>query len=1676
MSERKVVFSAIAKFLSVRREADETRRSIERLAAEEEAANKKSTTSSTEASKADQRRSKTLADVQKGLKNAAAAQADYTAAAEKEVQAGTKQNAVQRALTSARTRHTSAMLAQFRAQEQVRKSTEALSQAELRHGRSSTQARTATLALTAALASYESALRKVATVERTTGSGGGGLINVFRALRGEFGGAASAAANAAFGLTSFAAKAQVVITAINFLISALSGLVGGLGAVIGTLGPMIGILGTLPQLLLGLGGTIGTVLGAFNGIGGALQAYKKQQDAATASTGAGAKATAGQTAAQKKAKAATDALRKAQRALNKAQKEAEKNIRDLQKASRNADLEATAANMQADQKQQTLDALKANGASPEQIAAAQQALGNAQAKAGRAAEEARAAQLAYNDAQDEGVAGNKKVIAAQKKVDKAQKAADKANEAAAKAAQNAAKYQTAAAKAANAYQDALNKLTPAGRKFVEVLISMQDRIKGLRDAAQEALLPGLTTALEKIRDSDKLWDVLTRGVEGFGKALGEAANKVVDVLLKGENLDILDRVMKSNTKLAGMFGDAAANLAQFLLNVLDAARPLTEWLGKLVVDWTALWSAQTSGEKGQKKLTDFFEKTRDVLSQWGQLIGNVAGALRATFGAGYDSGMKLLGMLTDAAGKWEDWAKSTEGQNRLKAWFEAVEPTVIEIGRLIRDLTVSFFKMGENKGTADLLKQIRTELLPAVSELFNMIGQSLGPKIVTLLTDIVKLFTNLGGGTGGLSVFIDTLDLLVSTLVKITDKVPFASEALGIFFASFAAFKAVKFAGKITGITGALGGLTKGLKGAAGGGGIKGFIKGITGSTGALEGELAKDAEKTAALGGMGTEFGKTGKKAGIFRRAIDGTKKAVGAAAKGIGKFAAFLGKGLMRGLTGAAKGVGRLGATLGRGLVKGLTTTAKLLSKVVGVIGKVLMRLVGIVSKALMMIGRAMLANPWLLLVAALVIAAILIYKNWDKIKKIIKKAWDWIYAKVLKPVGKFFKKYLIDPLVWTAKKVAEIFGKVKDVIMSAINWVIDFVKQHWDMLAILGGPLVFAIAQIIKHWDTIKKVFAVAIKVVKALIRTAWSVVKTILINPLKAAWEGIKWVWDKIKQAFSTATKLIKSALHKAWDVMKSLIVDPIQAGWDLLKGVWDGIGRGFDSLWEGIKTAAGKFKDAMSGIWDKIKSVFATPVEWVVNTVLDSWIIGNVNKVLDFVGISNIPKVGPVHFARGGTVPGEGNRDSVPAMLMPGEFVLRKDAVKRIGKKRLDLLNTGKTKKFANGGEVMETNRGSEGEPLLKGIGGWVWDHTGGAIAKGAKNAAGMVWNGVKYVASTVKDVSGKVVDLARSGAANGLEQLLKPIRGMVTSGLDALPGISHDKLPGNMIKGITDKTMDGLIDFVRGRENEGNPNAKPPPADKNPPPPKAGDGAVSTYGGVRLDQYTIRMLQNAEKFMGGKFTYYQGSYSTSVGASGTTHAGGGAVDVKTPYSVAAVKAMRQAGFAAWRRWPGQGDWPYHIHAIAIGDPWMSSSAAAQVSSYRSGGDGLGGKDYLKRGGKSKGIASLLTPGEYVLNKQAVKNIGIRRAYELNAARFNRGGAVGKVTSGPSLASRLSFGIGGSVPHIPSVRTTNMMSAASNNSSTTSKVFAPTINNPIPERASESTSKAMRRKAFDSEWV
>ena len=119
------------------------------------------------------------------------------------------------------------------------------------------------------------------------------------------------------------------------------------------------------------------------------------------------------------------------------------------------------------------------------------------------------------------------------------------------------------------------------------------------------------------------------------------------------------------------------------------------------------------------------------------------------------------------------------------------------------------------------------------------------------------------------------------------------------------------------------------------------------------------------------------------------------------------------------------------------------------------------------------------------------------------------------------------------------------------------------------------------------------------------------------------------------------------------------------------------------------------------------------------------------------------------------------------------------------------------------------------------------------------------------------------------------------------------------------------------------------------------------------WRGVTLNRRTIDALQWVEKRAKVPLSPAQGSYNRGVGASAGTHDGGGAIDLRVgAYSeaqrIAVVRALKDAGFAAWYRAAVPGLWGAHIHALLIGDKEMAAGARSQVLSYDAGRDGLRG--------------------------------------------------------------------------------------------------------------------------------
>jgi GH25 family lysozyme M1 (1,4-beta-N-acetylmuramidase) len=166
----------------------------------------------------------------------------------------------------------------------------------------------------------------------------------------------------------------------------------------------------------------------------------------------------------------------------------------------------------------------------------------------------------------------------------------------------------------------------------------------------------------------------------------------------------------------------------------------------------------------------------------------------------------------------------------------------------------------------------------------------------------------------------------------------------------------------------------------------------------------------------------------------------------------------------------------------------------------------------------------------------------------------------------------------------------------------------------------------------------------------------------------------------------------------------------------------------------------------------------------------------------------------------------------------------------------------------------------------------------------------------------------------------------------------------------------------GIPFYTPGKPGHGSSNGTPagttkPPRKPKPPqrpqPPKSQKKwppalQRTEFGDTKkyvVDWKTRAALEEAERRLGYTLTLFQGSYNTTVKASGGTHDGGGVVDLAPADHEHKVKVLRAIGFAAWYR-PKTVDWDPHIHAVLVGHEKLSPEAQRQVVQYRNGTNGL----------------------------------------------------------------------------------------------------------------------------------
>ncbi|MFB9996437.1 phage tail tape measure protein [Providencia rustigianii] len=216
-----------------------------------------------------------------------------------------------------------------------------------------------------------------------------------------------------------------------------------------------------------------------------------------------------------------------------------------------------------------------------------------------------------------------------------------------------------------------------------------------------------------------------------------------------------------------------------------------------------------------------------------------------------------------------------------------------------------------------------------------------------------------------------------------------------------------------------------------------------------------------------------------------------------------------------------------------------AKLSLSVLGIKGSgflsLLIKPIKLIGSAFMMLGRALLANPIILIITAIAGAAYLIYKHWDKIGPYVKGVWNLvagIFKDAFDVIQSFIMKWTIEPIikVWDGivryskalwDGVSQIFNQFWEGIKSYVmNWtLVGLVYQHWDKIISVTSRM----------WELIKKT-----------ISDKWNeIVADVTALP------------ERFKQIGGEIIDSLKNGILEKWESLKSTFAEIKQAATDLL---------------------------------------------------------------------------------------------------------------------------------------------------------------------------------------------------------------------------------------------------------------------------------------------------------------------------------------------------------------------------------------------------------------------------------------------------------------------------------------------------------------------------------------------
>ncbi len=908
--------------------------------------------------------------------------------------------------------------------------------------------------------------------------------------------------------------------------------------------------------------------------------------------------------------------------------------------------------------------------------------------------------------------------------------------------------------------EALGQLSPAAREFVGQATTMQSRLLGVRKAVQATLLPQLGESIQTLGNA--YLPILTRAAVGTARVLRDLARDATYAFSGRVWRQDVDTILTTNVGLLRTLGGAALPLANIVRNIWVAALPLANRFAQFVQDAAFRVSILTSEARRSGALGQFFRTAGDTAAQLGRIIGNVAAGLLNVGRAAFGAGRQLLTSLEGATRRMREFTGSAEGAAKLRGYFQQAVPVVKETGRLVGALISAFARLGSHPALAPLIRQIRTDLLPAFERLLAGVSGEFGPRLVELGTRLVNIFARLTAGGGSLNAFLGTLNRMAAAFERILASPlgPVVQQLLTIAGTGAALGLVAGSVGRVAGAIGTLARFT----------GLAAVSRAVLSIGLASDVATASTTRQIVAM-----------RAAQVATRAWAAAQVVLNVAlrANPIGLIITALGL-LAVGLKLAYDRsetfrniVNSVGTAVRDRVLPVLQNFGRLIRSVFASVGDALSVVRDRVATAMTAIRRAVTDG----LGALRGIAT----RAFDAVRGAISSGMTFARTTVQRGVDAIQSAW--GAVSRILAPVRRAFDTVRSVISDVLRIIVFSVQKALRDLvsAVANSPIGQAVRRV---WEAIRETVTTAVERVRERVRAVLSAVASFVSDVMERILRGWRRIWDSVRETVSTVVGAVRDRVDSVLNVVADFIgrvMARVLRGWqriwnavrdtvativgavrdrvssvlsavaDIISRVMERVLRGWRRIWDGIRdtvsTAFSKVREFVGGLvdffkgvpgriadtfgslggllLDKIKGGFRPMAGFINDTIVNGF-----NALLSAAGASlRLPPI--PGFARGGVIPGqETKRDSVLFAARPTEAVMVPEFTRAAGgRPGIDQLN-----RLAERGQLAlpataGTARNQHGGHLGCGCG----QHAGAAVpGTGASGSYGPVMSQGRY--------------------------------------------------------------------------------------------------------------------------------------------------------------------------------------------------------------------------------------------------------------------------------------------------------------------------------------------------------